>query len=396
MKKILLITLFVSSLDLVAQNIYPSIGSVTVKQPQGSNVAYDGINSNDIVVTRMEVSKDLNGQMWLKDSNGDVKIYLKGNDTFPSSIVGELVLGEFAIAPKGKQFFVKGDSQFTGIVGIGVDNTSARGKLQIAGLPNANYTFIDGNDRWEKSLVLNIGSLVNGTSGSGNRLLTFSDWPVSNLNSKARTWFGIEDRNDNNRLRHWADTDGYSSFHLSDKAQQEFFKVFEVGDNDVAMQLGKSNSRFIIGGYTDYPNSLGHKLFVQAGSAKVEGNILTDSNIGIGTSTFVDGADTYRLSVKGKMRAEEVKVYTTWADYVFDKEYKLPSLEEVEKHIKENGHLINVPSGREIEEKGLFVGEMTKIQQEKIEELTLYLIQQKKEIEELKAQMKLLLEKSKL
>lgn len=61
-------------------------------------------------------------------------------------------------------------------------------------------------------------------------------------------------------------------------------------------------------------------------------------------------------------------------------------------NIKENGHLQNVPSGKEITEKGLALGEMAKIQQEKIEELTLYLIQQNKEIEELKVQLKYLLE----
>lgn len=116
-------------------------------------------------------------------------------------------------------------------------------------------------------------------------------------------------------------------------------------------------------------------------------------NIGIGTSNFADGATTYGLSVKGKIRAEEVKVYNTWADYVFSSSYKLASLKEVENYIIKNGHLKNVPSAKEITEKGLELGEMAKIQQEKIEELTLYLIEQNKEIEELKSQVRLLLAK---
>lgn len=114
------------------------------------------------------------------------------------------------------------------------------------------------------------------------------------------------------------------------------------------------------------------------------GAVYVNTNVGIGTSSFTDGADTYRLSVKGKVRAEEVKVYNTWADYVFAKDYKLPSLKEVETFISQKGHLQNVPSAKEVTEKGLALGEMAKIQQEKIEELTLYLIQQNKEIEELK------------
>jgi hypothetical protein len=115
-------------------------------------------------------------------------------------------------------------------------------------------------------------------------------------------------------------------------------------------------------------------------------------NIGIGDSSFTDGAVTYRLSVKGKVRAEEIKVYSSWADYVFKNDYKLPDLKEVEAYIKENGHLQNVPSAKEVTENGLLLGEMAKIQQEKIEELTLYLIQQNKEIEELKVQVKSLLQ----
>ena len=82
-----------------------------------------------------------------------------------------------------------------------------------------------------------------------------------------------------------------------------------------------------------------------------------------------------------------------WADYVFANNYNLKPLNEVEAFIKKNGHLPNVPSATEVKENGLELGEMSKIQQEKIEELTLYLIEQKKEIETLKLQVKLLLEK---
>lgn len=125
-----------------------------------------------------------------------------------------------------------------------------------------------------------------------------------------------------------------------------------------------------------------------------------NTNVSIGTTSVTDGADTYRLTVAGKMRAHEVKVYTTWADYVFEDSYKLKPLAEVEQFIDENGHLPNVPSAKVIEEKGLEVGNMIKIQQEKIEELTLYAIEQQKEndqlrkdVEELKAAVKALSER---
>lgn len=89
----------------------------------------------------------------------------------------------------------------------------------------------------------------------------------------------------------------------------------------------------------------------------------------------------YNLFVKGGILTEEVRVnlQSAWADYVFDENYKLKSLEEVETFIKENGHLENVPSAKQVKEEGIELGEITKIQQEKIEELTLYLIELNKE-----------------
>ena len=78
------------------------------------------------------------------------------------------------------------------------------------------------------------------------------------------------------------------------------------------------------------------------------------------------------------------KVFTQngWADYVFKKDYSLKSLEEVEKHINEKGHLPNVPSAKEVVENGINVAEMDAKLLEKIEELTLYSIEQNKKIKE--------------
>jgi hypothetical protein len=95
------------------------------------------------------------------------------------------------------------------------------------------------------------------------------------------------------------------------------------------------------------------------------------------------------LTVNGKAVTKEVIVtQQLWADYVFSKDYKLNSLTELELYIKETKHLPNIPSEKEIIEQGLNVGEMQKLQMEKIEELTLYIIQLKKELEEIKKQFK--------
>ncbi|ATP58033.1 hypothetical protein CPT03_16950 [Pedobacter ginsengisoli] len=110
-------------------------------------------------------------------------------------------------------------------------------------------------------------------------------------------------------------------------------------------------------------------------------NFSVFGNVGIGTL-----APSEKLSVKGKIRAQEIKVETAnWPDYVFAKGYKLPSLKETEKHIAEKGHLPDIPSAEEVKANGVDLGEMNAKLLKKIEELTLYLIELKKEVEILKS-----------
>lgn len=121
------------------------------------------------------------------------------------------------------------------------------------------------------------------------------------------------------------------------------------------------------------------------------------AKVGIGDPFTTDDFTTdlandniYRLYVKGGILAEEVRIreFADWADYVFAPDYKLLSLTEVERYIAENGHLPNMPSAVEVKEQGIEMGNIINLQQEKIEELTLHLIHQEKEIEALKAQNK--------
>lgn len=117
--------------------------------------------------------------------------------------------------------------------------------------------------------------------------------------------------------------------------------------------------------------------------------VLANGNVGIGT-TLANNTNGYKLAVNGKIGAKDVQVETsstTWPDYVFAPGYNLPSLEQVEKFIQENKHLENVPSAAEIEKDGHKLGEMDRILLMKLEELTLYIIQQQKEIDELKKKL---------
>jgi hypothetical protein len=141
--------------------------------------------------------------------------------------------------------------------------------------------------------------------------------------------------------------------------------------------LGSNGDNFYIGSGTSLVNSLQTGIQINA-----DRNVLLapiSGNVGIGTVN-----PTYKLSVNGNVRSKEVVVETGWADFVFDKKYVLPSLSEVENYIKINNHLPNIPSAEDIQTNGLKVGEMQTKMMQKIEELTLYVIELKKEIDLLK------------
>ena len=105
-------------------------------------------------------------------------------------------------------------------------------------------------------------------------------------------------------------------------------------------------------------------------------------NVGIGTSK-----PKHKLSVNGTIQAKELIVTTLaadWPDFVFDPDYKLTSLKELGKYVESERHLPGVPSANEISDEGIKVGEMNAILLQKVEELTLYVIELQKQIDELK------------
>lgn len=111
--------------------------------------------------------------------------------------------------------------------------------------------------------------------------------------------------------------------------------------------------------------------------------------VGIGTLT-----PQSLLAVNGQITAQKVKVTMTgWADYVFDKDYQLPSLQWLENYIKENRHLPDVPAADSITSKGLDLGEMNALLLKKLEEQTLYIIEMNKKIESLETKVQALTDK---
>lgn len=112
--------------------------------------------------------------------------------------------------------------------------------------------------------------------------------------------------------------------------------------------------------------------------------INTSGNVGIGTDDPL-----YKLDVRGTVRANEVLVnIVNGADFVFEKDYNLRPLSEVNSYIQQNQHLPEIPSAAEMQEKGVNMNELQMQLLQKVEELTLYIIQQEKRIQELESQIK--------
>jgi len=119
--------------------------------------------------------------------------------------------------------------------------------------------------------------------------------------------------------------------------------------------------------------------------------IVDGSSSSSGVSIGADGLPSgYKLSVDGKVICEEltVQLSTAWPDYVFANNYNLISLKELENYIEVNKHLPNIPPASEIENGGVEMGEMTRLLMEKVEELTLYMIDANNRIQELETELK--------
>lgn len=286
----------------------------------------------------------------------------------------------------------------SGNVGIGTINPL--GKLQIKG----------GTGEQAQGQIHLVG---NGETGPGDAYISF--YEGSEANSK---WsIGVKDHDNVFSISHGLTLDAAPKMVITDitgnvgigtstpsgklqiqgdSGEQSQGQVHIVGDGGTGArdayisfyEGSEPNSKWSVG-VNDSNNvfSISHGLTMDAAPKLV----ITDvtGNVGIGTSD----PGSWKLAVKGKIRAEEIKVETGWADYVFKEDYDLPTLEEVEKHIQEKGHLINIPSAKEVEENGVELGKMNKLLLEKIEELTLYTLQQQQEINTYKKGITLLTEK---
>lgn len=176
--------------------------------------------------------------------------------------------------------------------------------------------------------------------------------------------------------------------------------LLKIVNNGINTTIGSQNanfSHFI----TDAPKFYFNKsIYVNGAVSSYNSDLLLQANgttgirvktngkVNIGNTSIASGSHTdYKLSVDGKIVSKKVVVtLDNWADKVFENNYDLRTLKEVEQFIEENKHLPEIPSEAEVLENGVELGKMNTLLLQKVEELTLYMIQMQKEIEELKSE----------
>ncbi len=170
------------------------------------------------------------------------------------------------------------------------------------------------------------------------------------------------------------------------------YSASEYGEIKTTIPSGRARVEFITDGYgCYYDDYIGWGVYISyytdntvyaPENIEVKYNTKINGDLEIGTHTSYANS---QLLVKGKIKARNVEMTTSgWADFVFDSNYKLPALTEVDKYIGKHKHLPGLPSAAEVKENGVKVSEIQMKLLQKIEELTLYVIQHQKDLDALK------------
>ena len=253
----------------------------------------------------------------------------------------------------GTTYAIFGSSTGTAGTRIGVYGRAAGGARNLAAKFEAGDVEIDNDVR--------IGTTANNTG----RLLVNNSNKVFGSNATA---LRVQSTNNGSENTYGILVSG------SNSGTGSTYGIFSTVNNN-------SSTRSAYGVYTSATDSKDWGLY-SIGRNYINGDLRINTQ-----EDPYNGA--YALIINGRMISEEVLIQNSnsWPDYVFDESYSLMPLEELEKSIQENHHLPNIPPAKELEENGVPVGEIQIKMMEKIEELTLYVIQQQKEINALKKKL---------
>lgn len=256
------------------------------------------------------------------------------------------------------------------------ENTSM--KIQTSGLNNADIAFLSGTNQSDIHNfynLTNLGGILRFNSLATGTSLAFYSYSGATQTEFFRVSeagnFGIGTATPSYKLhvKNELLTSGTAVRVDAINGHIRLFETDGINPDNNYTQIERNGNAFHIYQYNHATTS-----FTPVLTADMSGNV----------SIGVTNSSGYKFAVKGNMIAEQVvvKLYGTWPDFVFNKKHDLMKLSDVEKYINENSHLPNVPSEKEIVEGGIDLGKMDAVLLQKIEELTLYIIELKKENEQ--------------
>jgi hypothetical protein len=236
-----------------------------------------------------------------------------------------------------------------------------RTDLRIAGRNNSS-TWTD------MMTITSTGNVGIGTTEPGSRLV---------VNGKTRMLSG---------LTIGADEDGPDFYPLFIRGQSGATAAFKVDNQPLdtkVWQITVNVNRWRVITSSDDYSAAQEAFGIYRSGINVTTVLFPNGNVGIGTTTDTKG---YKLAVNGSavFTRAVVKQYANWPDFVFEKNYDLLPLMELEQYVNRHKHLPDMPSAAEVERDGLDLGAMNRKLLQKVEELTLYLLDMKKENDQLK------------
>ena len=348
MKKLIL-----SIISVIAAGFLFNVNAQINLDVEGRGIIRDGTPRLDLYDTDQNRAETYmfssNGNFYLHSRYGDILFRADDNAGFSTRMFIDGTDGQVGIGTSSP-------SSRLHLVGGGEASLSQHGYLVMGNITSANLV-LDPNEIQARSN----GSAANlFVQPSGGNL--YMDGNTFTMNA-ANNRIGIGTSSPNMKLH----VVGGSDLNLSSGGYAQFGST--TGWN-MAIDENEIQAR---------DNGAGNTLYLnyEGGDLLLNGRELGQVGIGVLSSAGLPADQSYLLAVDGKIIAEELRVEISgsWPDYVFKEDYNLMSITEFSKSIKENGHLPGIPSAAEVAEDGQLIGDIQRKMLEKIEELSLYIIQ---------------------